>query len=130
MLEYQIFFDYAPMLLTGFLLTIKIVVCSIALGIPLGLILALGRKSNFVILGFLSTSFIELFRNTPFIIQVFLFYYVLPFYGLRFSAELIGILALAAFVFLTTLLVDGGFALETNVFLCLPLPMTLCLSTS
>ena len=97
MLEYQIFFDYTPMLLIGFWLTIKIVVCSIAIGIPLGLILALGRRSNFIIPCFLSTSFIELFRNTPFIIQVFLFYYVLPFYGLKFSAELVGIFALAAF---------------------------------
>lgn len=97
MLEYQIFFDYAPILLIGFWLTIKIVVCAIALGIPLGLFLALGRRSNFVIISFLSTSFIELFRNTPFIIQVFLFYYVLPFYGLRLSAEYIGVLALAAF---------------------------------
>ena len=97
MLEYQIFFEYAPMLLIGFWLTIKIVVCAIALGIPLGLFLALGRRSNFVIISFLSTSFIELFRNTPFIIQVFLFYYVLPFYGLRLSAEYIGVLALAAF---------------------------------
>ena len=85
------------MLLIGFWLTIKIVVCSIAIGIPLGLILALGRRSNFVIPCFLSTSFIELFRNTPFIIQVFLFYYVLPFYGLKFSSELVGIFALAAF---------------------------------
>ena len=73
MLEYQIFFDYTPMLLTGFWLTIKIVVCAIALGIPLGLVLALGRRPNYVIISFLSTSFIELFRNTPFIIQVFLF---------------------------------------------------------
>ena len=38
-----------------------------------------------------------MFRNTPFIIQVFLFYYVLPFYGLRLPAEYVGILALAAF---------------------------------
>ncbi len=76
MLEYQIFFDYAPMILLGFWLTLKIVVCAIALGIPLGLLLALGRRSNFIIISFLSTSFIEVFRNTPFIIQVFLFYYV------------------------------------------------------
>ena len=85
------------MLLTGFWLTIKIVVCAIALGIPLGLVLALGRRPNYVIISFLSTSFIELFRNTPFIIQVFLFYYVLPFYGLKLSAEYVGVLALAAF---------------------------------
>ena len=35
MLEYQIFFDYFPMILLGFWLTLKIVVCAIALGIPL-----------------------------------------------------------------------------------------------
>ena len=64
---------------------------------PLGLFLALGRRSNYILVSFLATSFIELFRNTPFIIQVFLFYYVLPFYGLRLSAEYVGILALAAF---------------------------------
>ena len=97
MLEYQIFFDYWPMILLGFWLTLKIVLCAIALGIPLGLILALGRRSNYLVVSFLATSFIELFRNTPFIIQVFLFYYVLPFYGLRLSAEYVGILALAAF---------------------------------
>ena len=66
MLEYQIFFDYGPMILLGFWLTLKIVVCAIALGIPLGLFLALGRRSNFIIVSFFSTSFIELFRNTPF----------------------------------------------------------------
>ena len=97
MLEYQIFFDYWPMILLGFWLTLKIVLCAIALGIPLGLLLALGRRSNYLVVSFLATSFIELFRNTPFIIQVFLFYYVLPFYGLRLSAEYVGILALAAF---------------------------------
>ena len=59
--------------------------------------MALGRKSNFFIPRLASTSFIEIFRNTPFIIQVFLFYYVLPFYGIRFPAEYVGTVALAAF---------------------------------
>ena len=52
MLEYQIFFDYGPMILLGFWLTLKIVVCAIALGIPLGLFLALGRvvrEFNFMV---------------------------------------------------------------------------------
>jgi His/Glu/Gln/Arg/opine family amino acid ABC transporter permease subunit len=96
-LDYSIFINYGPHLLLGFWLTIKIVICAIAMGMPLGLFLALGRRSQYFILRFLSTSFIEIFRNTPFIIQVFLFYYVLPFYGLRLSAEYVGILALAAF---------------------------------
>ena len=96
-LDYSIFINYGPQLLLGFWMTIKIVLCAIALGMPLGLILALGRRSQNIFLQFISTSFIEVFRNTPFIIQVFLFYYVLPFYGLRLSAEYVGILALAAF---------------------------------
>ena len=96
-LDFSIFINYGPLLLLGFWLTIKIVICAIALGLPLGLFLALGRRSQYIFLRFISTSFIEIFRNTPFIIQVFLFYYVLPFYGLRLSAEYVGVLALAAF---------------------------------
>jgi ABC-type amino acid transport system permease subunit len=76
------------MILLGFWLTLKIVLCAIALGIPLGLFLALGRRSNYLVVSFLATSFIELFRNTPFIIQVFLFYYVAAF-GSAYFAEII-----------------------------------------
>jgi len=36
-------------------------------------------------------------RDTPSTIQVFLLYYVLPFYGARLPAEQVGVLALAAF---------------------------------
>lgn len=96
-LEFSIFIEYGPRILTGFWLTIKIVVLAIALGLPLGACLALARRSRLAVLRFVATAFIELFRNTPFIIQVFLIYYVLPFYGLRLPAEQVGVLALAAF---------------------------------
>ncbi len=96
-LDFSIFVNYGPQLLLGFWLTIKIVVCAIALGMPLGLILALGRRSRFGLLRVVTGSFIEVFRNTPFIIQVFLFFYVLPFSGIRLAPEYVGVLALAAF---------------------------------
>ena len=96
-IDFSIFIEYFPYLLVGFWLTIKIVAGALLLGLPFGLVLALGRKSNFFIPRFAATSFIEIFRNTPFIIQVFLFYYVLPFYGIRFPAEYVGTVALAAF---------------------------------
>lgn len=44
-----------------------------------------------------ATAFIELFRNTPFMIQVFLLFYVLPFYGIRIPANIVGIIGLALF---------------------------------
>lgn len=96
-LEFSIFIDYGPRILLGFWLTIKIVVLAILLGLPMGVLLALLRRSRLRALRWLAIAFIEVFRNTPFIIQVFLIYYVLPFYGLRLPAELVGVLALAAF---------------------------------
>ncbi len=96
-LDFSIFIDYGPRILLGFWLTIKIVVLAIAIGLPMGACLALARRSRLAVLRLAATAFIEVFRNTPFIIQVFLIYYVLPFYGLRLPAEQVGVLALAAF---------------------------------
>lgn len=96
-LDFSIFIEYGPRILVGFWLTIKIVVMAIAIGLPWGVALALARRSRVRLFRWAAIGFIELFRNTPFIIQVFLIYYVLPFYGLRLPAEQVGVLALAAF---------------------------------
>lgn len=96
-LDYSIFIEYGPRILLGFWLTIKIVLAAIMLALPFSLVLVFARRSNVRIFSWSSVAFIELFRNTPFIIQVFLLYYVLPFYGLRLPAEQVGIIALAAF---------------------------------
>ena len=96
-IDLSIITNYGPQLLLGFWMTIKIVVGAIILGMPFGLILALGRRSKMATIRFFATSFIEVFRNTPFIIQVFMFFYVLPFYGLHLPAVYVGVLALAAF---------------------------------
>ena len=96
-LDLTIFVDYGPRILLGFWMTIKIVVLAIAIGLPFGVVLALARRSRLQVLSWSALAFIEIFRNTPFIIQVFLIYYVLPFYGLRLPAEQVGVLALAAF---------------------------------
>lgn len=96
-LDYSIFIDYGPRILLGFWLTIKIVLLAISLALPMGVLLALLQRSRLRVIRWLAIAFIEIFRNTPFIIQVFLIYYVLPFYGLRMPAEVVGILALAAF---------------------------------
>ena len=96
-IDLSIFINYGPQLFLGFLMTIKIVISAIILGIPFGLVLALGQRSRLKLVRVLSASFIEVFRNTPFIIQVFMFFYVLPFYGFHLPAAYVGIVALAAF---------------------------------
>ena len=96
-LDFSIFVEYGPRILIGFWLTIKIVLAAIVIGLPISLLLVFARRSRLKIISWIALSYIEIFRNTPFIIQVFLIYYVLPFYGLRLPAEQVGILALAAF---------------------------------
>ena len=96
-LDFTIILDWWPQLLGGFKLTLVIVAGAILLGIPLGCLLAFGRQSRFKTVSILSTAFIEVFRNTPFMIQVFLLFYVLPFYGIRIPANIVGIIGLALF---------------------------------
>ena len=96
-IDLSIFINYGPQLFLGFLMTIKIVISAIILGIPFGLVLALVQRSRLKLVRVLSASFIEIFRNTPFIIKVFMFFYVLPFYGFHLPAAYVGIVALAAF---------------------------------
>jgi polar amino acid transport system permease protein len=96
-LDYTIFIDYGPKILEGFRLTLIIVICAIFLGLPMGVLLAIGRMSSKLYFRGPSVVVLEVIRNTPFMIQVFLLYYVLPFYGVRLPAMLVGILALALF---------------------------------
>ena len=96
-IDLSIFTSYAPQFFLGFWMTIRIVLGAITLGMPFGLVLALCQRSRFKLLRILAVSYIEIFRNTPFIIQVFIFFYVLPFYGLHLPAAYFGTVALAAF---------------------------------
>ena len=96
-LDCKIILDWWPLILDGFKLTLVIVTGAILLGIPLGGLLAFGRQSRFKTISISATAFIELFRNTPFMIQVFLLFYVLPFYGIRIPADIVGIIGLALF---------------------------------
>ncbi len=96
-LDFSIFIDHGPTILEGFRLTLVIVVCAILLGLPMGALLAIGRMSPKPYFRGPVVAVLELIRNTPFMIQVFLFYYVLPFYGVRLPATLVGILALALY---------------------------------
>lgn len=96
-LEWGIFAESWPHILEGFKLTLWIVFAATLLGLPLGLTVAAARGARNPLLRWASLCFVEVFRNTPFMIQVFLLYYVLPFYGVRMPATVVGILALALF---------------------------------
>ncbi|NOI67876.1 amino acid ABC transporter permease [Vibrio sp. 99-8-1] len=83
-------------LLEGLLVTIKVSMLSLAATLILGLITALLRLSNSIVGRFLARSYIEIIRNTPLLVQIYLLYFVFgPVIGLdRFATA---VLALAIF---------------------------------
>ena len=64
-------------LLDGLMVTLELSVYSIVLGLLIGLVTAFLRLSDFYSGKLLATVYLELVRNTPLLIQLFVFYFVL-----------------------------------------------------
>lgn len=85
---------FGPMLAAGTWMTIKVSVLSMALAMAVGMILAIMRVYGPMPLQWLSTAYIEIFRGTPLLIQLYLLYYGLPKLGLQLDAFVAGVLGL------------------------------------
>ena len=83
-----------PRLLTGLIYTAELTVVSIALGFFFGTISAIVRHLKTPVLNTLVSTYVEVIRNTPFLVQAFLVFFGLSTLGLRLSAEVCAVLAL------------------------------------
>lgn len=81
-------------LLHGAWLTIAISVSAFALAVAVGLLVVSGRLSAFAPARWIATIYVEVMRNTPVLLQIFIVFYGLPSMGMRFSAVSAGILGL------------------------------------
>ncbi|CAM5198313.1 putative glutamine ABC transporter permease protein GlnM [Castellaniella defragrans] len=86
-----------PLFVKGLENTLLISVTAIPLAILCGLAVALMRLSDSRYLQRVAIVYVEFFRNVPFLIQLFLMYYILPFYGVRLPAMLVGISVLSLY---------------------------------
>ena len=76
-----------PLLLQGAMVTVALTVTTMALAIPGGLLLAALRLSPMTAVRGAATAFVEFFRATPLILQLYWAFYVLPvFLDVRLSA--------------------------------------------
>lgn len=71
----ELMIDSVPALLTGLLVTLKLVVAALAVGLVIALPTALARISRFALLRWLSLGYVFFFRGTPLLVQIFLIYY-------------------------------------------------------
>ena len=83
-------------LMIGFMMTLKISIVSIIFGIIIGTIVGICRLSKEPVTRGLSAAYVELIRNTPLLVQIFIIYF---FVGsmLRLSAFTAGTAALSIF---------------------------------
>lgn len=83
-----------PALIEGMLLTIELSISAIICGSALGLLVALLRHLAPPSLRWPMTVYVELIRNTPFLIQLYIIFFGLPAYGVKVTAIEAGLIAM------------------------------------
>jgi His/Glu/Gln/Arg/opine family amino acid ABC transporter permease subunit len=94
-LDWSVVWDNRGRLLAGAEMTVVLTATTMALALPGGLILALLRMSPYRVMRGAATAFVEFFRATPLILQIYWVFYVMPAaFDLRlseFATALVGL---------------------------------------
>jgi polar amino acid transport system permease protein len=97
-MNYQFQFDAVfaawPLLLKGTWITIQLSLIATVLGLVVAIFCAWGKTSGPGWLRFLVNAYIEVIRNTPFLVQLFFFFFALPAIGLRWSPQTAALVAM------------------------------------
>ncbi len=94
-MDFDVMLSYLPLFRDALWLTMRIGWEGIVLAILLGLLCVIIIHLRIPVLRQLVTIYIEVFRNTPLLIQLFFIYFALPKIGIRLSPEFCGVLGLA-----------------------------------
>jgi polar amino acid transport system permease protein len=78
---------YTDEIVEGVILTIQLSVGTMATGLALGLLVALGSNSTVAAIRLPIRAYVELIRNTPLLVQLFIVFFGLPTLGIRMNAN-------------------------------------------
>ena len=92
---FSVIHDYGPELLRGAGLTVILTLVSMAIAMVLGLGIAVLNSAPFAVVRFLARAYIDFFRGTPLLLQLFFIYFVLPQLGLSLSPVVAGVIGLS-----------------------------------
>lgn len=87
-------FDYTGVLIKGVLVTLELIAIGGVLGVAVGIFAAWARTQGPRWLRPLVSAYVELIRNTPFLIQLFFIFFGLPGIGLQISEMQAALLAM------------------------------------
>ncbi len=92
--DWDVAWKFLPELAAGLRMTLVATALGALLAFTLGLVWAIALRSSSRVLRWSIASVLELVRNTPLLVQLFLFFYVLPSVGIQFTRLTTGVLAL------------------------------------
>ncbi len=81
-------------LLDGAWLTVRLSLSAMVIGLAVAILCALGKTSGPKPVRWLINAYIEIIRNTPFLVQIFLIFFGLPTVGLRLSPDVAALIAM------------------------------------
>ncbi|MCA3781087.1 MAG: amino acid ABC transporter permease [Burkholderia sp.] len=90
----QLVIHTLPMMVKGAMLTLKFAVASMALGLVVGLVIAIMRIGSNRLAASLAQGYVSLMRGTPLLVQMFVVYYGLPDLGITLDPTTAGIFTL------------------------------------
>ncbi len=85
--------EYSPILIQGTITTIELTVASAIVALIISFVVGLSRFSRFAAVRIAAIIYLEFFRGTSAIVQMFFMFYVLPLLGVHLSPLLAGIIA-------------------------------------
>ena len=86
--------EYGPKFTSAAIVTAQVFIYSVLLAVFISIIFGIMRLSKNFFIQAIATIYIEFYRGTSLIIQMFWIYYVLPLFGIPLPALLAGVLAL------------------------------------
>lgn len=85
--QFGIVFDRFSELLEGALLTIRLSALAMVFGLALAIVCAFIRTAGPKPLRWIVAVYVEAMRNTPFLVQIYVIFFSLPSFGIRFDAN-------------------------------------------
>ena len=82
--------DYGPQLLKGLCYTLIMAIAGSVLGLVLGFALAVIRNGGHRLPNAIIDGYVEIFRGTPLLVQLFVFYYGGSTIGITLNAFIVG----------------------------------------
>lgn len=102
---HEVMIEYLPLYKDALLLTMKVGWIGVLLAFVLGILCAVIIRLNIPVAKQIVKVYIEIFRNTPLLVQLFFMYFALPKVGIRVTPQVCGSLGLG--------LLGGAYMAET-----------------